>query len=60
MWGIIASPLMRPRHRTGLLLLALCALVGAAALTVSHALAGRVLEQSLDYPGSEGDMPAHL
>ncbi|MBI2527426.1 MAG: hypothetical protein HYV93_15755 [Candidatus Rokubacteria bacterium] len=51
---------MRPRHRTGLLLLALCALVGAAALTVSHALAGRVLEQSLDYPGSEGDMPAHL
>ncbi|HLF49253.1 MAG TPA: dienelactone hydrolase family protein, partial [Methylomirabilota bacterium] len=45
-------------HRTGALLI-LCANL-TAALAVGPALGLRVQEQSVDYPGSQGDMPAHL
>ena len=59
MWCTIADPPMLRDHRTGALLI-LCALLAGAALAAGHARAQRVLEQSVDYPGSEGDMPAHL
>ncbi len=36
------------------------ALLCLAALVAAAAAPPRVLEQSVDYPGSEGDMPAHL
>ena len=59
MWCTIADPPMLRDHRTGALLI-LCTLLAGAALAAGHARAQRVLEQSVDYPGSEGDMPAHL
>lgn len=55
----MADPPRLRALRTGALLL-LGALLPAAALAAGPGRPLRVLEQSVDYPGSEGDMPAHL
>lgn len=55
----MADRTRRGALRPGVLLL-LCAVLPAVALSAGPARALRVIEQSVDYPGSEGDMPAHL
>ncbi len=59
MWRTAAPRPMASRFRARTLA-CLGALVAAASLAPAGAGAPRVLEQSVDYPGSEGEMPARL